>query len=390
VSLVVTMVSIPSWLVSRRALLKAIFMLSVLCSASAAGDGVLGPAAVMDAVDAKEAFVMKVFEMVLAALCVVYALSILYGYRTNSAIASAAVEVLNPLLEPQFARVGVEIDGEAKGLYKDGAAEMWYYATGRLHTTGLTIQLKLRKRMDIFAMIVGLWETVPLDRCVFTLPLTDDFPMEPFSLLLVKRKELKALRESAGMRGAAVRSVESLAGVVAESVEGLQGSWTILTDHADVLQRVLPANLFAQVASMSRALQFLHITDTGASWDPQAARATRLVRLEFDLPASPRVEDMEKVMRPMVAIAMALVDEAATIKLSAAARSKAVDLRRRIQAEEQKTRMKRRQEELEVERVAKKREEDERIMKLSGSEQAKIEEKRRKKELMKRMKKVSK
>jgi Protein of unknown function (DUF1682) len=337
-----------------------------------------------------DVFYMKLFELFLVVLTVLFAGGMLYGYRTNSAIAEAAVASLKPLLLPQFAKLGIDSGEGGNGLYKDGVADMWYYATGRLHTTGLTVQFKLQKRMDLFATIVGLWEAVALDRCIFTLPLSVDFPMEPISLFLVKRKELHVLRDSGGMRGAAVRGVESLAGVAVDNVEGLDGSWTLFTDHTEVLTRFLPPPVFKLVASMSGVLQSLHITEEGASWDPQAARATRFVRLEFDLPASASIDDMDKVMAPMVAIAMSLVDAAATVKLTAPARAKAVELRHRVKTEEQKARMKKRQEEVEAEKLEKKREEEQKIMKMSGSQQAKVEEKRRKKELQKRLKKAAK
>jgi hypothetical protein len=111
-----------------------------------------------------------------------------------------------------------------------------------------------------------------------------------------------------------------------------------------------------------------------------------MVRLVFTLPSN--TASTGNVVTPMVKLAMHLVDASATVKLSYAAKTRGMELRRAAKADEDKIRMKKLREDAEQRKIEKRMAEDAKVSKLSAAQQAKYDEKVRKRAMMRRMKKT--
>jgi Protein of unknown function (DUF1682) len=366
---------------SRRALALAAF--TVLYQHARAGE--VSPSVAASYFADIDSVWLYAFELMLVGLSAIFAANYVVGLRYNQALADAAVATLNPALVSQFARLGVDKDNTP--LLKDGPSNFFYYATGRQFTTGLTVSMEMADRMDLFYRVANLWEASRGDQCSFLLPLTDDFAMEPISLFISRRKELERLRVAGDVTARRVKSIESLAGEVMQPAF-MGDEFVILADHADVITAMLPGHIRDILASVAPSLLSIHVTDTGAPWDYQALNTTRVVHLVFKLPGSADGNAMSSVLKPMTTLAMHFVDACAKVKLSPAARTRGTELRRAAKADEEKRRMKQRREDAEQRKVEKRLAEEEKVSKLSAAQQAKYDEKSRKRELAKRMRKV--
>lgn len=319
------------------------------------------------------------FEFFIAFLVVIYVLCFLYGSHQNLNLARAVAHNLRNILEYQFVRFGTE---DGKTLLKDGQSFYWFHATGRRNTSGLTVFLDLAKRMDIFSYTSGLMTSPERDRIVFYLPITNDVAMDPLTLFIVKRKELDRLRNVE--EGLALQSVERFAGQVVD-VNGFPSELITMTEHSDISTALLPERIRNVIARQARNLISIHVTENGAKWDAQCSVSNRLVRVEFVLPK--QRSNLPDVLEDMCQIAIHFVDAVADTRMSATARKKVLELRRRAQIEEEKKAQKARAEEAAARRLAKQKEKEEAVSKMSGDKQVKYEAKKRKKELNARMKK---
>jgi Protein of unknown function (DUF1682) len=367
----------------------AVLLVSVAAFTQARADIVASPApgSLLDSIPDIDPVWMKGFELMLVILIIVYVINYFIGASQNQALADSAVAALNSALVSQFACLGV--DGKKYALLKDGPANFVYYATGRQFTTGLIIALDYSHRMDLLYRFASLWETPLADRCTLFLPLVDDFAMEPISFFMSRRKELERLRVAGDLTSSGVKAIESLAGVVVGSDDlSYMGSdeFVILADHADVISAMLPRHAQDLLASVAPVLQSIHVTDSGAPWDHQCAGTKRMVRLVFTLPSN--TASTGNVVTPMVKLAMHLVDASATVKLSYAAKTRGMELRRAAKADEDKIRMKKLREDAEQRKIEKRMAEDAKVSKLSAAQQAKYDEKVRKRAMMRRMKKT--
>lgn len=320
------------------------------------------------------------FETAIGALVVAFIIVFFLGARANLQIARSVSETLSDCLSEQFAQIGTK---DGKSLIKDGQSYFWFYATGRRHTTGLTVLMDLAKRMDIFSYTSSFMANPQKDRIVFFLPLSANVPMDPMSLFLVRKKELSRLRDI--QEGEAIGAVESLAAEIVD-VNGIPSDFVTMTEHIDIVKALLPEKIKTVVASNAKDLVSIHVTEQGAKWEPQCRLSKKLVRLEFTLPW--RTERRSKLLHDMSQIALHLLDVAAEMKISAAARKKSVELRRKAAMEIEKRVQKARAEAAAERKIEKKKAQEEAVSQMTREQQRKYEEKKRKKEVQAKMRKV--
>lgn len=324
---------------------------------------------------------MFAFELIVMGFFIAFLLIFTLGSRANNSLARSIATTLEDCLKMQFAQIGT---AEGKKLIRDGQSFFWFYATGRRYTSGLTVLMDLAKRMDVFSYTSSFLTAPQKDRVVFYLPITAEVDMEPMSLFLVTRKELKRLRDF--NEGEAVKQVELFAGQ-AVGLEGLPTEFVAMTEHADIATALLPDSIRAVILENAKFVNSIHVTESGANWDSQSRPYKRLIRLDFTLPAKRSM--IPTVIEGMSKVAMHLVDAAAEKRLSPAARKKALDLRKRAAQEVERVAQKKRAEEAAARRQEKKKEEEEAVGKMSREKQMKYEEKKRKKELSARLRKAT-
>lgn len=325
---------------------------------------------------------IQLFELFLVALVGVYCVVFYAGSRQNYRRASAVADSLTKLLDSQFAYFGVNDKG--KRLLRDGQAVFWCHASGRRYTTGLSAMIELEPRMDMFAVLSNFIQPRARDRCTFFIPLRD-FPMEPMSLFLARKKEL--LRLKAIDDGKALEEVKLLAGEVVE-VSGLPNDFVAMTEHPDVTTALLTDSVRKALQSFVDELQSVHVTENGAAWEPQSQASKQLIRVSFTIPS--QREKVHDVLSAAVRLSTLLIETCARAKLSAVARKKAVELRKQIRSEEDRERQKKRQAEMAAEREKRKKEREEAVYKMSADKQAKYDEKKRKKAYRERLRKATK
>lgn len=333
---------------------------------------------------------MSILEVVLAAFALIYAVNLVLGWSANTALIPPLISVLDPLLAAQFSKIGTDEQGTR--FVKDGACDFVYYATGRRYATGLTAAFELQNRQDLFARAARLFQASMADRCIVTVPLSEDYAMEPVSLLLVRAKELERLRNGGERATASLAAVEELAGEV-RAIPTLDGKFHVLADHEGVISAVLCDRVLDLLRPVASGLHSLQITDSGTGWDAHSADAgPRFVRLVFDLPVAGEAA-MRAALAPMLETALTLVDMSARVRLPTAARARAVELRKRASAQKQKLRQKELREANEEKKLNKRLAAEEALEKKtagSAAKQAKALEKKRKDELKQRMKKATK
>lgn len=324
---------------------------------------------------------VQLFEMAMAALVVVFTITFVVGSFTNRSLAKKITSHMEELCISQFAHTGVSSTDK---MLKDGQSYYWFYATGRRYTSGLSVLMDLAKRMDVFAYSSALFSAPQKDRIIFYLPLTDDFDMEPMSLLLVRKKELSRLREL--KEGVPLREAEAVAANVLE-LNGIPMDFVCMTEHSDVAASLLSDSIRALIQENGRYINSIHVAENGASWDSQCELTKRLIRVDFSLPAKSSL--IPSVLEAMMQISMHLVDAAGEVKLNAAAKKKAIELRKKAVQEVERQIQKKRAEEAAARRLEKKKEEEEAIGKMSREKQMKYEERKRKKEMNARMRKAT-
>lgn len=324
---------------------------------------------------------MFLFEVSIAVLVGIFVIVFSFGTITNIKLARTVGTELKDILSEQFVNFGT-VDG--KLLLKDGQACYWFYATGRRYTSGLTVFMDLAKRMDIFSYTSHFMGRPQKDRCIFFLPLTNDFQMAPMSLFLVRKKELLRLREL--QEGNPLKEVEAL-GADVSYMNDIPGDFLTMAEHGDIVSALLPNKIRRIIRDNAKHLISMHITDNGADWEPQSRVSKRMIRIEFTLPI--KRSQIPQVLEGMATIGMHLVDAAAETVVTSSVRKKALDLRKKATMEEDRLVQKRRAEEAADRRVQKKKEEEEAVGKMSREKQLKYEEKKRKKELATRIKKAT-
>lgn len=324
---------------------------------------------------------MVLAELGMAALLVACTITFVIGSISNASLARKISGHMQDIVGPQFARVGTN-SGET--LLKDGQSFFWFYATGRRYTSGLTVFMDLAKRMDVFSYTSSFFSAPLKDRIIFYLPLTDDFDMEPMSLFLVRKKELARLRDL--NEGVALREAEAVAARVLE-LNGIPVDFVCMTEHGDIATALLPERIRKLVQEHGRYINSIHLAENGASWDGQSCLTKRLVRVDFSLPMKTSL--LPSVLEAMTRISLHLVDAAGEVKISSAAKKKALELRKKAVQDTERRIQKKRAEEAAERRQEKKKEEEEAVGKMSREKQMKYEEKKRKKELNARMKKAT-
>lgn len=297
-------------------------------------------------------------------------------------LARALVSHLSQILHLQFATT---TDDKGRSLTRDGMAFFWFHASGRRNTTGLTIAFDLVKRMDIFSYTSSFMSRPERDRAVYYLPIAADVLMPPVSLFVVKKRELTRLK--AAHDDKAITDVQQLAGEVID-VNGLPSDLITMTEHADVVSALLSSHVRTLISDHAQEFISLHVTDRPTTWDAQSIQSPHLIRLEFQLPT--RESEHKAVLDAMCTVALSVLDAVADGSISAPARKRGADLRKKAVVEAERKEQKKRAEDAAARRLEKKKEEEEAVGKMSADKQRKYEEKKRKKEIAARMRKATK
>jgi len=111
--------------------------------------------------------------------------------------------------ELQFAALGAYEGNETNkegGLLKDSHSCYKFYASGRRFCSGILCTLELRKRHNLFSLVLALFDLSTVrDTLTIEMPMNDE-DMEPFVFAIVRKKEEKKNEKKSEGSGKLCRS----------------------------------------------------------------------------------------------------------------------------------------------------------------------------------------
>ncbi|KAL4081882.1 hypothetical protein V8B97DRAFT_2031502 [Scleroderma yunnanense] len=306
----------------------------------------------------------------LLALAIYVALA-LYGRAVNERKAAAFYAAINPLLIQQFSQ-----PTSSSGVISDGPSDFFVFSTGRRVIASLHTILTLLPRQDPLQLIWQYaWSAYdlryePYDALTFDFTIdTDAAAVIPDCIWAVVRKsELTSIRNSRW----------DLTFTRTTDHPSLGSTLSVLSEFADVtdvfFKLVLPHTSTSLPAVITSALPYLRvfsITDQPQERPSVSALATKSKRviLTFDLP-----KDVDSIL-PLLEGTFTLVDVLASgkVALRPVTRAKIKKVREDVEKVIKEEAAKEKREEAdEDKRNARRKAEEERIAKLSASEQKKV------------------
>jgi hypothetical protein len=138
---------------------------------------------------------------VLSIVAAYYALHKL-GESRNGSLAQNYMRHIRPVLNVQFAQVGVpSAEGKIVPLSHDGAGVYESYATGRVNINRLWVEIRTTTRHDLAAMAVeyiagGLFDFVSWEGDVAEIVIEPSVEWEGFTWAVISKSRMRKLRES--------------------------------------------------------------------------------------------------------------------------------------------------------------------------------------------------
>jgi hypothetical protein len=244
----------------------------------------------------------------------VYAVNFLLGSRNNNRIAQNWYQHYEDWFKTQFASTGP--------LLKDSHFSYKFYASGRRYCTGMLVTMNLRKRHDLFSLMMEAGGASE-DSIIIEIPMMED-DMEPFVFAISRKKAEKKMKKNN-------KDLDNLSLSVKSRLLG--DSLALLTDTPD-----LEAAFLDERSCRTMSLEWfrsLHFSDLGAV---KFNASTKVLRFQFRLP-----DDVTQ-LRVLTEMAIFFVDRVATTKLSATVKQKNILKRKQVAEKEFKASHQQRQE----------------------------------------------
>eukprot|EP01116_Phalansterium_solitarium_P007373 TRINITY_DN20017_c0_g1_i1.p1 TRINITY_DN20017_c0_g1~~TRINITY_DN20017_c0_g1_i1.p1 ORF type:complete len:400 (-),score=-3.44 TRINITY_DN20017_c0_g1_i1:99-1259(-) len=307
-------------------------------------------------------------EGVFATILVVYGLVYWIGRRLNERTVRTHVDSILPLLKTQFSHIG-DSDGV---LVKESQSSFYVRAVGRQNCIGIQLSFELRRRQDLFSLLLEL-AFPSVDTLIIDVLLEDDaYP--PVVFAVCKRREEKKLRK-------ALKDLADFAGPASTS-EDLPESLCVLSESDELAGSFLTPQVIQLLQSYESMVQLLHFSDQGIV----SQKHKKSLQFKFKLPS----EDAPEKGHLLLKLVFYLISVVPKLKLSKQAQQKAEKRRAELAEEQEKKNHQARQEAAQEKKLQKLKKTKESWANLSDAERQKKEEKLKEKELRKRMMKSAK
>jgi hypothetical protein len=143
------------------------------------------------------------FEYAILTLIATYYTLHTLGQKRNKSLAQSWIQVNHPMLNEQFAQVGIpSVDGKFVPLLDDGGSIYESYATGRVGIQRLWVEIRTVSRHDLVAWIVesvGSWFFDWMssgDEDIVEVTIEPNVEWEGFTWGVVKKGKMRRLRET--------------------------------------------------------------------------------------------------------------------------------------------------------------------------------------------------
>lgn len=325
---------------------------------------------------------LTLLEPVLIAFVTLTCITFLVGTKRNLGKARAISAALTDVLQNEFASIGIEKDG-GKHLMRDGPMEYWYHASGRVNTSFLNVMISLAPRSDFLKFILRQFKKMPYqDRITFYLPIDK---MNSMSILLLHKDEINVWKDKDD--GVALNLAKNLAGEVQAGKEsGLGDDFIAMAEHKDLIAGLLKSHLGKEIWALLDCLQFLHVSDAEMPWDEMCKSGKNMLRMQIGLPNDD--EERAEKIAAATKLVLAFADTVQYIERSSQAVKKVDQLRKSLKEKTEKEEMAERR----LQNIAEK---EKKANEAAGSKMSRekkiiLEEKQRKKEYKKKLKKAAK
>eukprot|EP00475_Leptophrys_vorax_P013780 TRINITY_DN20132_c0_g1_i1.p1 TRINITY_DN20132_c0_g1~~TRINITY_DN20132_c0_g1_i1.p1 ORF type:complete len:398 (-),score=121.51 TRINITY_DN20132_c0_g1_i1:40-1233(-) len=314
--------------------------------------------------DTPDNFIMEIFMGVFLAI---YLVNFFIGKNQNNDIAAHWFNIIRPVLDAQFHEVGAYDPPQTEKMVKDSHNLFKVYASGRRYCAGILATLELRKRQDIFSLILAQFNmSVTHDTMTLDIPLDDDVADSILFAICKKRDERRMKRNN--------KDVEFLA--VSSKSEILPRELIVLQDSIELEREILTNQLIQLISDNSHLILYIHITDCYLN---TPSLGQKLLKCQFIVNSASR-SDLER-LQGLTTAACLLIDQAAKARLTPASKKLAQKKRDLLREQMLKATQEDRLERL---REEKRRREEAAFENLSAAEKKRLEEKELKKSMKKR------
>lgn len=250
----------------------------------------------------KTSFDAENYNMEYAALVfiAVYLANFIGGSRKNKRIAQNWYRTYEDWFKTQFA--------STSPLQKDSQFTYKFYASGRRYCTGMLVTLNLRKRHDLFSLMMEAGGANE-DSIVIEIPMMED-DMEPFVFAITRKKAEKKMKKNN-------KDLDNLSLSIKSKI--IPESLALLTDTPDLEIAFLDERSCRTIGL--EWFRSLHFTDSGSV---KFNASTKVLRFQFRLPT-----DVSQ-LRVLIEMAIFFVDRVANTKLSSVAKQKNLTKRKQV------------------------------------------------------------
>lgn len=283
------------------------------------------------------------------------------GKRSNEQIATALTSAISKPLRNNFSKVG---EGKNVGVVKESQYKYILKAAGRIHTIGLQATLELRKRHDLFGLLMEIFW--PQEDILTIDVLMEDNSMDTFVFAIMRKKEEKKYRKVA-------EDLNSFTGA-GITVNGLSNTFCVSAECEELISYFLTSEVVASINKFEPFLKRIHFTDQ------ELVSSTHKKSLQFVFKVPTKESEMEGIV-VFTRMVFYFIDLVSRVKLSKQGKQKAINHRSKAAEKNSKMSHEQRQEAAQQRKIEKMQKEKEKIAAMSPETAAKFEEKLKKKEM---------
>jgi len=305
-------------------------------------------------------------EILYISFIVAYIINYFVGKRKNEQIATSWASTVSKAFQSNFSKVG---EGKNIGIVKESQNIYKLKATGRINCVGVQATLQLRKRHDLFSLIVEIFS--PAEDVVTVDILMNEDAMETFVFALVRRKEEKKFRKSS-------TDLVLFAPGTVSSLPGVPSSFVVCSECEELISDFINPEVQATLTKYENLFKRMHFSDQGL------VSSTNKKNLQFVFKLPENDTDMEGI-QILTRMAFYYIDLVARTNLGKTAKQKTTQNRNKALEKASKEAHEQRQEAAQQRKIQKLQKEKAALENLSPEAQRKAEEKLQKREMKKRV-----
>lgn len=299
-------------------------------------------------------------EMFYVTMLFIYGINYFVGKRKNEEITTAWAAAVGKILSNNFTKVG---EANRVSIIKESQYSFRLSATGRVHCVGMQATLELRKRHDLFSLLMELiWKNE--DLLTIDVAMEED-SMDNFVFAVVKKKDDKKFKKQA-------KEIPLFTTATSADLPGM----IVYSEAEELVPSLLNHEVITTLKNYENYFVRMYFTDQ----TPPPSKYKKTLQFVFRLPSPSNMQQIQTLTK----MVMHFIDEMSTISLSKQARQKSEKNRAKAAEAILKQTHAERQEAAQQRKLDKKQKELQQLEQLSPEEREKREERQHKKDLKKK------